>query len=188
MRKVIVLMHTSLDGYLAGPSGEMNWIKFDAELADYVGKLTEDADAAVWGRITYSMMEGYWPTAGEQPGASKHDIEHANWVNAATKIVFSTTMEKSDWKGTRIIKSNMKEEMEKFKKQPGKNILLIGSASIAHAFMKHDLIDEYWININPVLLGSGIPLFLDVQHMKNLKLKTTKTFKSGVLGVQYEAI
>ena len=107
MRKVCLLMHSSLDGFVAGPNGEMDWICFDNELAEYVGKVTDDADTALYGRITYDMMESYWPTAAESPTATKHDIEHANWVNNAVKIVFSRSLEKTDWKNTRIIKDNI---------------------------------------------------------------------------------
>jgi len=186
MRKLILLMHTSLDGFVAGPNGEMDWIRFDEELADYVGKITDIADTALYGRITYEMMESYWPTAAESPAATKHDIEHANWVNNALKIVFSRTLEKTDWKNTMIIKDDIAEKIAEMKNEPGKNLLLIGSASITHVFMQHNLIDEYWINVNPVLLGEGIPLFKNISDRVNLKLMQAKTFDHGVVGLQYE--
>jgi len=186
MRKLILLMHTSLDGFVAGPNGEMDWIRFDEELADYVGKITDSADTALYGRITYEMMESYWPTAAESPTATKHDIEHANWVNNALKIVFSRTREKTNWKNTMIIKDDIAEKIADMKNQPGKNLLLIGSASITHVFMQHNLIDEYWINVNPVLLGEGTPLFTNISDRVNLKLVQAKTFAHGVVGLQYE--
>jgi len=186
MRKLILLMHTSLDGFVAGPNGEMDWIRFDEELADYVGKITDSADTALYGRITYEMMESYWPTAAESPTATKHDIEHANWVNNALKIVFSRTREKTNWKNTMIIKDDIAEKIADMKNQRGKNLLLIGSASITHVFMQHNLIDEYWININPVLLGEGTPLFTNISDRVNLKLVQAKTFAHGVVGLQYE--
>src|SRR5438270_11088783 len=136
MRKLCLLMHVSLDGFVAGPNGEMDWIRFDSELAEYVGKVTDDADTALYGRITYDIMESYWPTAAANPTATKHDIEHANWVNNALKIVFSRSLEKTDWKNTRIIKDNIAEKISKMKNEPGKNLLMIGSASIAHIFMQ----------------------------------------------------
>src|SRR6185295_1864698 len=98
MRKVVLLMHTSLDGFMAGPHGEMDWITFDEELADEVGKITDNADTALYGRITYDMMESYWPTAAEGPTASRHDVQHANWVNNALKIVFSKSLKETNWK------------------------------------------------------------------------------------------
>jgi dihydrofolate reductase len=187
MRKVVVLMHTSLDGFLAGPNGEMDWITFDEELADDVGKITANADTALYGRITYEMMESYWPTAGESPTASKHDIEHSNWVNNALKVVFSKSLKETDWKNTMIVKDKIAETISDMKNQQGKNLLLIGSASIAHEFMKHNLIDEYRINVNPVILGTGIPLFKNVNDRVNLNLVQSKVFKSGVVALQYSS-
>jgi dihydrofolate reductase len=185
MRNVVLLMHTSLDGFVAGPNGEMDWITFDEELANDVGKITERADTALYGRITYQMMESYWPTAGQQPGASRHDIEHANWVNNALKVVFSRTLESTDWQNTRIVRDNIAEEILNMKKQSGKDILLIGSASIIHTFMKHDVIDEYWINVNPVILGTGIPLSAPIGDKINLTLVNSKQLKCGVVSFNY---
>ena len=185
MRKVILLMHTSLDGFVAGPNGEIDWITFDEALADDVGKITDSADTALYGRVTYQMMEGYWPTAANSPTATKHDIEHANWVNNALKIVFSESLEKTEWQNTRIVRDNITEEISNMKKEPGKNLLLIGSASIAHFFMQHNVIDEYWINVNPILLGAGKPLCKNNNKI-NLNLIQSKTFDCGVVGLHYE--
>lgn len=188
MRKVVLLMHTSLDGFTAGPNGEMDWINVDEEMFDIVGKMTDESDAALFGRVTYQMMESYWPTAGDQPNASKHDIEHANWVNNNEKIVFSNTLKETDWEKTTILNGDIKEKMEKLKGKPGKNMLMIGSASIAHAFMQHGLIDEFYINVNPVILSEGKPLFKDIQNKINLKLISSMTFKSGVVGLHYKTV
>jgi dihydrofolate reductase len=185
MRKLILLMHVSVDGFVAGPNGEMDWIKFDEEISDYVGQLTDSSDTAIYGRTTYQMMESYWPTAAEDPNASKHDIQHANWVNRALKVVASRSMERSEWANTRIIRDDLLGEISKMKNEPGENLLLIGSASIAHAFMEHNLIDEYWINVNPVILGTGIPLFQNIHQRLSLELIQAKTFASGVVGLTY---
>ncbi|MDR3625310.1 MAG: dihydrofolate reductase family protein [Ignavibacteriaceae bacterium] len=186
MRKIHLLEHVSLDGFMAGSKSEINWIRFDEELADYVGEITKSADAALYGRITYEMMESYWPTAADKPGASRHDIEHANWVNKAEKIVFSKSLQNTSWHNTRIIKDNIVEEMSELKNRPGKDLLLIGSASIAHVFMQHNIIDEYWINVNPVILGTGLPLFKNISGNINLNLVQVKTFGCGVAGLHYK--
>lgn len=186
MRKIILLMHVSLDGFTAGPNGELDWIKFDEELIDYVGKLTDRCDTALFGRATYEMMEAYWPTAAEQPNASKHDIEHAKWVNNATKIMFSKTVKETAWNNSVIISDKIFEEIETFKKQSGKDMIMIGSPGIAQTFMNLRLIDEFRININPVILGSGISLYKDIKNKKNLKLIEAKVFESGVIGTHYE--
>ena len=85
-------MHISLDGFIAGPNGEMDWIKVDEQIFDHVGRRIIDGNTALYGRITYEMMESYWPTAGEKPGASKHDREHSQWYKKVHKIVLSKTM------------------------------------------------------------------------------------------------
>lgn len=123
MRKIIWLMHVSLDGFVAGPNGEMDWIRVDDDIFDDAAQLTATADTALFGRVTYQMMESYWPTAAESPTATKHDIEHARWINHAPKIVFSRTLEKVEWKNSRIVRDNIREEMTKLKEQPGKNLL-----------------------------------------------------------------
>jgi dihydrofolate reductase len=188
MRNVILLMHVSLDGFVAGPNGEMDWIRFDDLLVDDVAELTATADTALFGRATYQMMAGYWPTVANDPNASKHDIDHARWVNHAPKIVFSRTLQNVDWENSRIVRDNIPEEMARLKQQPGKNLLMIGSTSTAHAFMRLGLIDEYRINVNPIVLGSGLPLFADIQDTINLQLVTAKTYASGVVGLHYHTL
>lgn len=131
------------------------------------------------------MMAGYWPTAAESLTATKHDIDHANWVNHAPKIVFSRTLKKVEWQNSRIVRDNISAEIAQLKEQPGKNLLMIGSTSTAHTFMQLGLIDEYWINVNPVVLGSGLPLFKDIKDRIGLKLLSSRTF-SGVVGLHYE--
>ncbi len=188
MRKLIWLMHVSLDGYVAGPKGEIDWIHLDDELFEDVHHLVSSADTALFGRVTYQLMEGYWPTAAAKPKATKHDIEHSNWLNPAPKIVFSRTLKKADWKNTRIVKDNVAEEVANLKKQPGKNLILFASPSLASTFMNLDLIDEYWFNVNPILLGRGKSLFRDINDMHKLKLMGSKTYKTGAVQVHYEAM
>jgi dihydrofolate reductase len=185
MRKLILSLHTTLDGFVGGPNGEMDWIKLDAELFDLVGKFTNEADAALYGRVTYQMMESYWPTAADQPNASKHDIEHSTWYKKVEKVVLSRTMKEGEANKTTVIHDNVAAEVQKLKNQPGKNILIFGSPSAAHALMAHNLIDEYWLFVNPILLGQGIPVFADITNRIDLKLDTTKTFACGVVALHY---
>src|SRR5438067_7478247 len=103
MKRLVLFMHTTLDGFVAGPNGEMDWIHVDEEIFDYAGKETANADTALYGRVTYEMMQAYWPTAADQPNASKHDIEHSTWYNSVTKVVLSKTMQDSSIKNTVII-------------------------------------------------------------------------------------
>ena len=180
MRKVISFMHISLDGFAAGPNGEMNWIKVDQEIFDFVGKRIGESDTALYGRVTYEMMENYWPTAGDKPEASKHDIEHSRWYNKAHKIVLSKTMKDMSLANTTIISDNLSERINEIKQQPGKDILLFGSPTATHSLIQLNLIDGYWLFVNPIILGQGIPLFVDIKEKIKLELLTTRQFTSGV--------
>jgi dihydrofolate reductase len=187
VRRLVVFMHVSLDGFVAGPNGEMDWIDVNEEMFGYAGQRTREADTALYGRVTYQMMESYWPTAGDQPTATKHDIEHSKWYNSVAKVVVSKTMKGAKRTNTRIVGDGMTGEIIKLKQQAGKEIVMFGSPSVAHALMSENLIDDYWLFINPILLGQGIPLFKDVRARTALRLVTSHTFASGVACLHYEA-
>jgi dihydrofolate reductase len=185
MRKLVLFMHVSLDGFVAGPNGEMDWIHVDDEIFDYVGKHVSETDTALYGRKTYEMMESYWPTAGDQPGASKHDIEHSQWYKKATKIVLSKTLKGKQLPNTIIISEDHVSKLNEIKKQGDKDILIFGSPTAAHSLMQANLIDGYWLFINPILVGQGIPLFKNVVQKTKLTLKENTKFASGVMCVNY---
>jgi dihydrofolate reductase len=178
-------MHISLDGFVAGPKGEMNWIKVDQEIFDHVGMRIGEGDTALYGRVTYQMMENYWPTAGDKPNASKHDIEHSTWYKNVHKVVLSKTMNDANLPNTTIISDNLPDRINKIKKQPGKDILLFGSPTATHSLIQLDLIDGYWLFVNPIILGRGIPLFVDIKDKIKLNLLTTQQFTSGVTELNY---
>ena len=185
MRKIISFMHISLDGFVAGPNGEMDWIKVDEEIFDYVGKRISEGDTALYGRVTYQMMESYWPTAGDQPVASKHDIEHSKWYKKVHKVVLSKTMKDAGLANTTIISDNMSDRINEIKQQPGNDILLFGSPTATHSLIQLGLIDGYWLFLNPIILGQGIPLFVDIKDKINLKLLNTHQFTCGVTELNY---
>jgi dihydrofolate reductase len=186
MRKLVICMHTSLDGFVAGPNGEMNWISVSPELFEYAKMQTDRSDTALYGRVTFQMMDDYWPTAGAQPDASKHDIEHSEWYNNVEKVVISKTLAGQDLKNTRVISANVAEEVAKLKQEAGKDIVIFGSPTAAHSLMAENLIDDYWLFVNPVLLGKGIPLFAEIRERVNLQLAETKVLASGVTALHYE--
>jgi dihydrofolate reductase len=188
MRKLILLMHASLDGFVAGPNGEMDWIKVDDELFEFVGHLTDQADTALYGRVTYQMMDSYWPTAGKKPNASKHDIQHAQWYQDVLKVVISSSMKGKSIARTQIVSGDILGQVQDLKQKPGKNILMLGSPTASHALMELGLIDEYRLFINPVILGEGIPLFKSIKARIALKRVDTKNFSSGVTGLHYEKV
>lgn len=178
-------MHLSLDGFVAGPNGEMDWIKVDEEIFDYVGKRIGEGDTALYGRVTYQMMEHYWPAAGDKPGASRHDIEHSKWYNKVHKVVLSKTMTDAGLTNTTIISGNLLDSIHEIKQQAGTDILLFGSPAATHALMQLNLIDGYWLFVNPVILGQGIPLFAGIKDKTKLELLTTRQFTCGVTELNY---
>ena len=184
MRKIISFMHISLDGFVAGPNGELNWAKVDEEIFDHVGKRISEGDTALYGRVTYQMMEAYWPTAADKPAATRHDIEHSKWYSKVHKVVLSKTM-KDDLTNTTIISDNLSDRISEIKQQAGEDILLFGSPTATHSLIQQNLIDGYWLFVNPIILGQGIPLFVDINDKIKLKLLTTRQFTSGVTELNY---
>jgi dihydrofolate reductase len=178
-------MHTSLDGFTTDRNGKMDWIKVDEEIFDYAGRMTDQSDTALYGRVTYQMMDAYWPTAADKPDASRHDKEHSVWYNKVQKVVLSKTMTSPGKPDVRIINDHPAEEIQKIKKLQGKNIVMFGSPSAGHSLMQYHLIDEFWLFVNPVLLGKGIPMFKNIANKKLLSLVDTKIFNCGVLGLHY---
>ena len=185
MGKLISFMHVSLDGFVAGPKGEMDWIHVDEEIFDHGAKRITATDYALYGRNTFLMMEGYWPTAASQPDASRHDIEHSSWYAGITKVVLSTTLDGSQHKNTRVIRSDLASAIHKLKLETDKEILVFGSPTATHSLMAADLIDGYWLFVNPVLLGQGIPLFEHSLPRTSLTLVNSHTFPSGVVCLNY---
>lgn len=185
MSRIISFMHISLDGFVAGPNGEMNWIKVDQEIFDHVEKRICLSDRALYGRVTYNMMENYWPTAADKPNATKHDVAHSKWYSKAHKIVLSKTMEGTKLPNTTIISDNLTDRINEIRQQTGEDILLFGSPTATHALMKEGLIDGYWLFVNPIVLGEGIPLFIGAKDKTKLKLISTQQFTSGVTELNY---
>ena len=188
MRKIISFMHMSLDGFVAGPNGEMNWIKVDEEIFDFVGKRISESDTALYGRVTYQMMQNYWPSAGDQPDASKHDIEHSRWYSKAHKVVLSKTMKDANLDNTTIISDNLSDRINEIKQSGNggsEEILLFGSPTATNSLIQLNLIDGYWLFVNPIILGRGIPLFTNIKDTIKLNLLSTGQFASGVTELNY---
>jgi dihydrofolate reductase len=164
---------------------EMDWIKVDSEMFDLVGQYTAEADTALYGRITWQMMNAYWPTAADQPNATKHDIQHSKWYNEVSKIVLSKSLDGTKTDKTTFIGNNIAAEIKSLKDNPGKNILIFGSPSAAHLLMEHNLIDEYWFFINPIVLGNGIPVFPASDKRIDLQQISSRAFPCGVTGIHY---
>lgn len=179
-------MHVSLDGFVAGPKGEMDWIKFDDQLFDFVKNFTDEADTALYGRKTWEMMEAYWPTAGDAPDASKHDKEHSEWYNAVEKIVVSKTMAGQAKDKTTFVGENFVEKIKEIKNGDGKDILIFGSPSVVRILIEENLIDDYWLFVNPVVLGQGIAMFPKMEKRIELTRGEVREFGCGVTGMHFK--
>lgn len=189
MRKIISFAHLTLDGFASATTPGMHslgFVNISEELFSYVEQRIGKTDTALYGRVTYDMMEGYWPTAADQPDASAHDHAHSRWYKAARKVVLSKSMAGTEKPNTHVISNNLSEEINKLRHSEGSEILMFGSPSATHALMAENLIDGYWLFVNPVLLGQGIPLFKNIQERTALKLVESKTFSSGVVCLNYE--
>jgi dihydrofolate reductase len=189
MRKIVSFVHVSLDGFVASTDdgfASLGWISITDDMFEYVEQRIQQTDTSLYGRNTFQMMEAYWPTAADKPNPTNHDIEHSRWYKNATKIVLSKTLEEKNHSKTKIISSNFSGEITKLKQGEGSEILMFGSPSATHALMAENLIDEYWLFVNPILLGQGIPLFKKIKDRTALKLVKSKIFTSGVVCLHYE--
>ena len=157
----------------------------DEEIHQHYNELLSNADTLIYGRITYQLMESYWPSVVKNPTGNKPTDEFAVLIDNISKIVFSRTLKTVDWKNTQLRKEVIKEEVLELKQQAGKNIL-VGSPSLIVALAQLDLIDEYQLSAQPTVLGSGLPLFKNVKDRINLKLLKTKTFGCGAVTLYYE--
>jgi dihydrofolate reductase len=181
MRKIIASLYVSLDGFFAGPNGELDWFAWDEETAKYSKDLLKAIDTIIFGRVTYELMAGYWPTAN--PATEDPVIIDA--MNNVPKIVFSKTLEKVAWNNAKLAKGNIAEVVAALKQQPGKDVVIYGSGSIIATLTQLGLIDEYLIFVNPIVLGSGKPLFKGLKDRFDLKLQKTQLFKNGVVLLDY---
>lgn len=188
MRKLVLFMHMSLDGFAADPNRGLDFLSYDKELEEYADELVKTVGSPIYGRTTYQLMESYWPTVLKKPDAGKHALEHAQWVENVPKIVFSKTLNEVTWNNTRLIKDNVAEEVNKLKQQPGKDLVIFGSPGLATSLMNLGLIDEYKLTVHPVILGNGISVFTSNTAKSALKLLDSETLKSGVLTLHYTTV
>jgi dihydrofolate reductase len=184
MGKIGVFENVSVDGYFAGPNGEIDWFIGDEETAQYAKDHANPTTTILFGRVTYELMASYWPTAE----AMKNDPVVAEVMNSASKIVFSRTLDKVEWGNTRLVKNNIEEEIKKMKNKPGKDMVILGSGSIVSAFAQRGLIDEYSFMVNPIILGGGRSIFQGIKDRLNLKLLETRTFKLGNVLLHYQYV
>ena len=182
MRNVVLMLSISLDGYVEGPSRELDWPMVDDELHTEFNQQLAAMGAFLDGRVTYEMMAEFWPTADQDPRSTAPMVEFARIWRDMPKIVYSTTLETAEW-NTTVVRDVVAEEVMALKAQPGGDLAL-GGANLAASFMRLDLIDEYRLYVHPVVIGAGTPLSASGVK-QSLELVQTRPFGNGVVLLHY---
>ncbi len=186
MRTLKLQMQVSLDGFVAGANGEMDWMvwDWDDELKQYVTAITTPVDCILLGRV---LAEGFIPTwAGLAATSKTPDEDGSRKMNDTPKVVFSRTLEKSQWSNTVLAQGDIAEEINRLKGQPGGDIIAYGGGTFVSNLIKHNLIDEYHLFVNPAALGRGMSIFGAVEHKFPLKLVRSQAFSCGIIVLCYK--
>jgi dihydrofolate reductase len=193
MRKLVVSMNVTIDGFIAGPDRGLDWHyqNWTEDMSEFAVEQLSRADTILLGRVTYESLAAYWPLQAINLLCPRSDIAYADMMNHYSKIVFSKTLRKTDalvlgWNKSMVIKKNIKTEISRLKKLEGKDIIVFGSGTLVSALMQFNLIDEYHVWVHPVFIGSGTCLFKDSWGKLKLQLLSTKEFKSGVILLRYK--
>jgi dihydrofolate reductase len=184
MGKLIYSMMASLDSLIEGPDGELDWHVIDEELHRHFNDLESTFEMHLYGRRLYEIMSAFWPTADHNLTAPAYVVEYARIWQAMPKIVFSKTLAKVEW-NSRLVREVIPQEINQLEEQSRKNLSL-GGPNLATTFRRLGLIDEYWVYVNPVVVGKGKPMFADMDDVARLQLVETRPFRSGVMLLRYE--
>lgn len=179
MRKIIVSNFATLDGFMAGPNGELDWFGAGPEFFEYTKALLGQVDTILFGRVTYEGMASYWPNAADA------DPYMAGRMNGLTKIVFSNTLDTVKWQNARLVKGDIGAAVAELKRGSGGDMVIYGSGCVVSALTKHGLIDEYHVVVSPVVLGKGKPFFAGIDDPVKLKLLSSETYPNGTLLLKY---
>jgi dihydrofolate reductase len=184
MRRIVMMIGISLDGFFEGPNREIDWHLVDDELHTHMNEVIGSMSAILHGRMTYELMAGFWPTADSDPSSTKPMVEFARiWLDMP-KVVYSRTLERADW-NTTIVREVDPEAVMELKARPGGDMAL-GGPDLAAAFIRRDLVDEFRIYVHPVLIGRGNRPFGASETKVDLRLLETRTFGNGVVLLHYE--
>lgn len=188
MPRIITTTWVTLDGFIAGPNGEMDWVGqfYDEAMGTYEGNLVNAADTLLLGRVTYESFAGSWPHVSDNPDVSEGEKAYARRLNAMRKVVVSRTLDRAEWNNSTLLREVTPEAIEQLKREAGGDMVIYGSASLVHALTNLGAIDEYQLLVHPVILGGGKPLFGDIKDQVTLKLVNTKTHPSGVVLLTYQ--
>jgi len=181
MRKLSSFTSITLDGYYKGTNEDISWHMHEGEAAEFASASSQSGNALLFGRVTYEMMESFWPT----PAAYEAFPVIADGMNKSEKFVFSTTLKKTGWNNTTIIKDNIIDSIRKLKESKGSDLTILGSGSIITQLAAHRLIDEFQVMIDPVIIGEGTPIFKGIGNRRELELISSRVFNNGVILVNY---
>lgn len=184
MRKLSVFNSVTVDGYFTDQHGDMSWAhRDDPEWNAFAAENSKSGGLLLFGRITYEMMAGFWPT----PAALKSFPDVAAAMNNLPKVVFSRTMSQATWQNTTLLPGNLAAEVRKLKSEPGPDMVILGSGTIVSQLAQEDLIDDFQIVVVPIVLGKGRTMFDGVQKKLSLQPTTTRTFGNGNILINYQA-
>ncbi|MCU7494929.1 MAG: dihydrofolate reductase [Ignavibacteria bacterium] len=186
MRKIIYAMSVSLDGFIEAADGDFSWLYPDEELHRFFNSQEARIDVYLYGRNMYENMAAYWPVADKNPKAPMVEIEYARIWKEKPKIVFSKTLKEVSW-NSRLCSGEIEKEVKKLKEQK-EGTMSVSGAALARALMNHNLIDEYWLYVHPIIVGSGKPMFGELKNKIKLRLQETHTFTSGVVLLKYRGM
>lgn len=179
MRRVVLDVLLSLDGFFTDPKDQIDWFTFDEESMAWSRQIMEKSDTILFGRTTYEMMASYWPTADRAEPLT-------DMINARPKIVFSKSLTTGAWPPSTVVREDPAKTVARLREKEGKDILVLGSSSVASALAAAGLIDEYRLRYQPVFLGQGRPLFYDQPQRRPLRLVSVRSWPSGVVAAHYE--
>lgn len=185
MRKLAVFNSVTLDGYFVDTKGDMSWAhQDDPEWNGFVADNASGEAVLVFGRVTYEMMASWWPT----PQALRSMPVVAERMNSLQKVVFSRTLQQATWSNTTLVQDDLASSIRQMKREPGNDLIILGSGSIVAQLAQEGLIDEYQIALNPVALGAGRTMFDGLRERLRLKLTQTRSFANGNVFLRYEPI
>jgi dihydrofolate reductase len=187
MRKLILSANITLDGYMAGERGDLDWhfTHWNHELMEDALEQLRGVDTILVGRVAYDSMASHWPCAEKSKLNTATEREYAETMNRVRKIVFSKSLKKASWHNSELMKDIVPDEIQKLKRLPGKDMIIWGGVTLASAFLEKKLFDEYRISIAPIVIGRGVSISKEITQGLRLRLINTRIFSNGVVTMTY---
>jgi dihydrofolate reductase len=182
VRKIVLFLSVSLDGFMAGPDGDLSWNRVNEEIHQHFNDVLKEMSCFIEGRVTYELMADFWPTADQDPESTPAMVEFAGIWRDLPKLVYSRTLTDAGW-GSTVLREVVPDDVRALKEQPGGDICL-GGADLARTFLEHDLVDELRLYVHPALVGAGRRSF-ETELRRDWELAESRTFSNGVVLVRY---